>query len=63
LFFEAEFHRLSAFSQSLLTISLALLLAGLALLLPLLIHYYGLWFGWTSYTRWKLSARSKLKHA
>jgi Family of unknown function (DUF6328) len=39
-FFEAEFHRLSAFSQSLLTISLALLLAGLALLLlPMPYHY------------------------
>ena len=37
--------------------------AALLLALLLLILYYGLWFGWTSYTRWKLSARSKLKHA
>ena len=37
--------------------------AGLAMALALLILYYGLWFGWTSYTRWKLTTRSKPKHA
>ena len=37
--------------------------ASVELALALLILYYGLWFGWTSYTRWKLTTRSKPKHA
>jgi hypothetical protein len=37
--------------------------AAAVLALVLLVLYYGLWFGWTSYVRWKLTAQSRPKPA